>query len=163
MVRLIRRYFGGICSHLYVISIIYIFIVNKNTSNNNLLNTYLCQASCRHSWIVQWITHVVAVSLQKFYEVKVTHSRSHSQRAEDLESEPRSDRLQTPPSCVFVKYCYIYNMVRNKTVKINRGERIRNMRQQISFYSILLMTSYFLSKYVLLEILLFMAVILVIN
>ena len=110
MVTLIRRYFGGICSHLYVISIIYIFIVNKNTSNNNLLNTYLCQASCRHSWIVQWITHVVAVSLQKLYEVKVTHSRSHSQRAEDLESEPRSDRLQTPPSGVFVKYCYIYNL-----------------------------------------------------
>ena len=40
----------------------------------------------------------------------MTHLRSHSQRAEDLESEPRSDRLQTPPSCVFVKYCYIYDV-----------------------------------------------------
>ena len=109
MVRLIRRYFGGICSHLYVISIIYMFIVNKKTSNNNLLNTYLCQAH-ELSWIVQWITHVVVVSLQKLYEVRVTHSRSHSQRGEDLESEPRSDRIQTPPSGIFVKYCYSCNL-----------------------------------------------------
>lgn len=128
MVRLIRRYFGGICSHLYVISIIYIFIVNKNTSNNNVLNTYLCQASWRHLWIVQWITHVVVVSLQKLYEVKMTHSRSHSQRVEDLESEPRSDRIQTPPSGIFVKYCYSYNLWLERKLKTNRGERIRNVR-----------------------------------
>lgn len=50
---------------------------------------------------------MVIVSLQKLYEVKETHSGSHSQRVEDLESAARSDRRQTPPSGVFVKRHYI--------------------------------------------------------